>query len=209
MASTPEPSTRSSLLDRLRRDPADQEAWGAFAECYGRLIYGWCRHWRLQEADAQDVTQDVLLILSQRLKTFTYDPSLGFRNWLHTVTRHAWLAFAEGRRRAPAAGGGGPVELLLEEVAAREDLVQRLQEQFDHELLEMAMDRVRRRVEPHTWEAFRLLALEQRPAAEAARRLGMKVATAYVARGKVRKMVRAELRRLEQGPPPGPPEGGS
>jgi RNA polymerase sigma-70 factor (ECF subfamily) len=94
-------------------------------------------------------------------------------------------------------------------VAAREDLVQRLQEQFDHELLEMAMGSVRQRVEPRTWEAFRLLALEQQPAAEAARRLGMKVATAYVARGKVQKMVREELRRLEQGHPPGAPEEGS
>jgi hypothetical protein len=28
---------------RVRRLPADQRAWGAFAERCGRTTYGWCR----------------------------------------------------------------------------------------------------------------------------------------------------------------------
>ena len=52
--------TRITLLGRLRRDPTNQAAWAEFVDHYGARIYGWCRKWNLQEADAQDVTQNVL-----------------------------------------------------------------------------------------------------------------------------------------------------
>ena len=52
--------TRITLLGRLQRDPSDPQAWSEFVAHYGRKIYGWCRHWGLQDADAQDVTQYVL-----------------------------------------------------------------------------------------------------------------------------------------------------
>src|SRR5947207_2353024 len=70
-------------------------------------------------------------------------------------------------------------------------------EQFDLELLEEAQRRVRLRVEPHTWEVFRLLTFEALPGAEAAARVGMKVSAAYVAKSKVQKMLQEELGRLE------------
>ena len=53
--------TRITLLFRLRRDPGDAEAWAEFVEHYGGKILGWCRAWHLQDADARDVTQAVLL----------------------------------------------------------------------------------------------------------------------------------------------------
>ena len=56
--------TSLTLLDRLRRDPKDQAAWSEFVARYGPRILQWCRGWGLQESDAQDVTQDVLLKLS-------------------------------------------------------------------------------------------------------------------------------------------------
>ncbi len=194
---SPEPSTRASLLERLRRSPTDQEAWREFVDCYGPHIYAWCRHWNLQAADAEDVTQSVLAVLAVRMKSFTYDPALRFRGWLRTVTRNAWSAFVEQRRRAAPGSGGAELARRLETAEAREDLVRRLEEEFDQELLATAMERVRGRVEPPTWDAFRLTALEQRPAAEVAVRVGMKVATVYVARSKVQRLVREELARLD------------
>jgi RNA polymerase sigma-70 factor (ECF subfamily) len=189
-----EPSTHPSLLERLRHDPTDQEAWRQFVARYGPHIYGWCRHWHLQDADAEDVTQTVLTILAVRMKTFAYDPALRFRGWLRTVTRHAWSAFVESRGNAPAAA---PLR-QLETVEAGDDLVRRLQEQFDGELLQRAMANVQGRVAPHTWTAFRRLALQGRPAAAVAAELGLKVATVYVARSKVQRMLRSEVERLEK-----------
>lgn len=196
MAHDPLPTTHATLLNQLRQDPSDQAGWDEFVERYGPHIYRWCRKWNLQDADAEDVTQNVLLELSDKLRTFEYDPSRSFRGWLKTVAHHAWRDFEDGRRRAGAAERGTPDPMLTLE--AREDLVRKLEEAFDLELLEAAKARVRLRVAPHTWEAFRLLALEGLPAAEVAARVRLQVAMVYVAKSKVQKMLQEEIRKLEK-----------
>ena len=60
--------TRITLLGRLRHDPNNQAVWAEFVEHYGGRIYGWCLKWNLQEADVQDVTQNVLLKLAEKLR---------------------------------------------------------------------------------------------------------------------------------------------
>jgi RNA polymerase sigma-70 factor (ECF subfamily) len=197
MVDGPLPTTRVTLLARLRQDPTDQAAWGVFVERYGRHIYRWCRQWQLQDADAEDVTQDILVKLAQKLRAFAYDPSRSFRGWLKTLAHHAWRDFVDSPRRARAAAGDRQVWELMQTLEAREDLIQKLQEAFDHELLEAAKVRVRLRVAPHTWEAFRLVALEGLPVAEVAAAVQMQVAMVYVAKGKVQKMLQEEIHKLE------------
>src|SRR5438067_9189575 len=97
--------TSPTLLGRLGRCPTDQAAWNAFVDRYGPKIYAWCLHWRLQKADAEDVTQNVLLKLSHTLVGFTYDPSKSFRAWLKTITRHALSDFLDSRK--PGTQGTG------------------------------------------------------------------------------------------------------
>jgi RNA polymerase sigma-70 factor (ECF subfamily) len=191
-----ESKTSATLLARLRQVPADQAAWTQFTERYGRKIYGWCLRWNLQGADAEDLTQDVLLKLAEKMQTFVYDPTKSFRAWLKTVARHAWSDSRSGRKAAVAAGGSQAL-MLLQTVEAREDLVRRLEEEFDRELLDEAMTRVRLRVMPRTWEAFERTALQGQSGAEAAQVLGMKVATVFVARSKVQKMLQEEMQKLE------------
>jgi RNA polymerase sigma-70 factor (ECF subfamily) len=192
-----ESQTSATLLARLRQVPADQAAWVQFTERYGRKIYAWCRRWNLQRADAEDLTQDVLLKLAEKMQTFDYDPTKSFRGWLKTIARHAWSDSWSGRNAAVAAGGSQALE-LLQTVEAREDLVRRLEEDFDHELLDEAMARVRMRVRPRTWEAFARTALQGQSGAEAAQGLGMKVATVFVARSKVQKMLQEEMQKLDE-----------
>ena len=201
MARNPDSETSLTLLARLRDTPADQSAWGQFVARYGRKIYGWCRHWGLKKADAEDVTQEVLLKLAIKMHDFSYRRSGSFRAWLKTLTHHAWQDFATSRRRAGAAAGGSAIRDLLHTVEAREDLLARLGEEFDRELLEAAAARVRQRVQPHTWDAYRLTALEGLSGAETAQQLGMKVATVFVAKSKVQRMLQEEIQRLEGGDP--------
>jgi RNA polymerase sigma-70 factor (ECF subfamily) len=192
------PSTSTALLRRLRQDPADQAAWVEFVRRYGPEVYRWCRHWRLQAADAEDVTQAVLVRLSARMRTFAHDPARSFRAYVRTLARYAWCDFLEASKQPGAGGGGSDVRRLLETVEAGNDLVRRLDEQFDQEVLAEAQARVQQRVEPHTWEAFRLTALEGLSGAEAAARLGLKVATVYKAKSKVQQMLHEEVARLDQ-----------
>lgn len=189
--------TWHTLLGRLQRDPTNPQAWASFVDHYGPRIYRWCRRWGLQEADAQDVTQDVLLRLATRLRDFAYDPRRSFRGWLRTLTHNAWHDHLENRRRPGQGSGDSQVQQQLYSAEAREDLLRQLDEEFDRELLEEAMHRVQVRVEARTWNAFRLLAIEGRTGAEVAGQLEMKVATVFVARSKVQRMLREEVRRLE------------
>src|SRR6516164_1369001 len=117
--------TSGTLLRRVR-SPLDQEAWNEFVELYGRKIYGWCRQWGLQEADAEDVTQDVLLRLASKLRAFAYDPSRSFRGWLRTLTHHAWSDFLQSRKLPGGGTGDNQVTQALERVEARDDLTRRL-----------------------------------------------------------------------------------
>jgi RNA polymerase sigma-70 factor (ECF subfamily) len=86
---------------------------------------------------------------------------------------------------------------MLHSVEVRADLLQHLEAEFDRELLEEAMARVRLRVAPQTWEAFRLTALEGLSGADAAERIPMQVAQVFVAKRRVQKMLSAEIAKLE------------
>jgi RNA polymerase sigma-70 factor (ECF subfamily) len=187
--------THSSLLARLRQEPADQSAWGDFTARYGPRLLAWCRHWGLQQADAEDVTQMVLVRLAAKMRGFTYDPGRSFRGWLKTLARHAWSDFVADRRRTPDAGPAAWEALLT--VPAGDDLQERLREAFELDLLEAAAERVRARVTPQTWEAFRLTALEGLSGAEAASQLEMQVAAVFKAKSNVQRMLREEIQALE------------
>jgi RNA polymerase sigma-70 factor (ECF subfamily) len=197
MSSDPaEPETRASLLLRLRDGAAD-EAWGLFVDRYGPLVREWCRRWGLQPADADDVTQVVLLKLATHLRQFRYDPARRFRGFLRTVAHNAWRDFLSDRDRGAVGTGDTAVLAALRSEPARDDLTARVEEAFDRELLAAAEARVRARVEPHTWEAFRLTAVDGLSGADAAARLGMQVGTVFKARSKVQRMLREEVGRLE------------
>ena len=191
--------TNPSLLGRLKRDSSDPHAWSDFVRRYGSDILRWCRKWHLQDADAQDITQTVLLKIAQKLRTFDYDAKRSFRAYLKTLTRYAVADFLE--ERTPGKGQGGSVALeQLHAVEARDDLLMHLESAFDQELLEKAMEMVQARVEAHTWEAFSLMAFEGLSGAEIAARLNLKIATVFKARSKVQQMLREQVKILEADP---------
>jgi len=195
-------SRTGSVLLVLLKDPADPLAWKSFVERYGPKIYGWCRKWRLQEADAQDVTQNVLTKLVQKLGTFAYDPNKGtFRGWLKTVTHHAWRDYVESQERAGRCRQDSEFLQRLESLEARDDLLKSLDEAFDLELLAEAQARVQLRVTPRDWQIFQELAVEARPGPAVAKELHMTVTAVLMAKSRVQKKLREEVRRLEDASP--------
>src|SRR5262245_36301850 len=172
----------SVLLRRLREAPADDIAWTDFVRRYGPCIYRWCRQWRLGDADALDVTQNVLAKLFVRLPTFTHDRTRSFRAWLKTVTDHAWRDYLDGRGRPGQGSGDSEVLDALSSLPARDDLVRRLEREYDLELLTEAVRRVQARVEPHTWQAYHLVTHEGLSTAEVAERLRMQPPMVLVAK---------------------------
>ncbi len=167
--------TSASLLGRVCSAETDEGAWTEFVERYAPRIYGWCRQYHLQQSDAEDVTQTVLSKLFRRLRSFQYNTDLSFRGWLRKVTQDTLSDFFRDRRRREVAEGGSEMLALICTIEAREQLEQRLEELFDLELLDEAIQRVQQRVLPNRFRAYEMTAIEGRPGAEVAAELKMKV----------------------------------
>ena len=188
MAGDPD-ATSLSLLELLQREPDNQPAWNRFVKSYGHRVYGWCLSYRLQVADAEEMTQQVLLKLVQKLPEFRYDRSKGrFSGWLKTLTNNTisdlfksfhWQRF----------------EHLATE-PAREALHAGLDAEWRKEVLDLACQRVRRQVGDRAWQAFWLKEHDGLSGAEAAKRLGMPLGTYYPTYSRVKKLLQDECRRL-------------
>jgi RNA polymerase sigma-70 factor (ECF subfamily) len=183
--------TSLTLLARLK-DRADAAAWTEFVRRYSPRIYRWCTHWGLQPADAEDVTQEVLVKLARAIDR--YRPGEGsFRAWLKVITVHGLADHHKARGRAVAGSGESAVQRLLENEAAREALAQDLETE---EYLEFIETRARPHFEPRVWECWRLVVREGKPPAEVAAALGINPANVRQYKHRVQKRIEAEFAAL-------------
>ncbi|MEZ5965492.1 MAG: sigma-70 family RNA polymerase sigma factor [Planctomycetota bacterium] len=181
------PQTRSGLLSRLR-DSADQEAWSEFVDLYGPVIDRWCRRRGLQEADAADVMQTVLIDVARAIRGFRYDRRKGyFRGWLATfVRRHVSALSTQGRRRRLSLCSS---EGLDARQHAPEDADAAWDEDLARQRFRRAAGRARADFHDRTWRAFWRTAVDGAPAEALADELGMTVGAVYVARCRVLKRI--------------------
>lgn len=192
------PETQPSLLLRLR-DPQDGRAWSQFAELYAPLIHGFARKHGLQDADAADLTQEVLRLVAGAVKGLDYDPKRGsFRAWLFTVVRNQVRKFL-GRRRQHEQGIGGTaaVDLLVQKHAPEEDLAAEWNEEYQRRLFAYAADQVRGDFSAATWQAFWQTGVRGRNAKEVAAELGITVAAVYLAKGRVMARLKEQIHQLQ------------
>jgi RNA polymerase sigma-70 factor (ECF subfamily) len=118
MADLASRQTPPSLLIRIR-DARDVESWRAFVDLYGPLIYRYGRRHGLQDADAADVTQEVLAKVARSMRDFAYQPERGrFRDWLGLLTHRTLLNWLEKQRGQISATGGNDSGDALTRVVA-------------------------------------------------------------------------------------------
>ena len=189
-------STNALLLERLQSNPWDESAWDELVRGYSPAIRRWCRGWGLQSADADDVTQAVLVKLAHKMAVFRYDRSGSFRGYLKSLTRYA-VADALELLRLQGLTGDTVIDWLAIE-DTRNELARCLETEFRQDLFREALSRVARRVDPKTMEIFLLLSRDRRTGAEVAALQGKTVAAVYMAKSRVIAMVREEIRTLSR-----------
>jgi RNA polymerase sigma-70 factor (ECF subfamily) len=188
-------ATSPSLLVRLR-DAEDDKAWSQFVDLYAPLVFGLAGRHGLQEADAADLTQEVLLAVSRGIRTLEYDPRRGsFRGWLFTVARNKLRNLLAARQR-PGRGSGDPdAQQRLEELPAREEEQGAWWDQeYERRVFAWAARQVRGAFRDTTWQAFWQTAVEGKTGPQVARALGLSVAAVYLAKGRVTDRLRAVIR---------------
>ena len=190
-------TTRQSLILRVR-DSEDLEAWSVFVDIYGPLIYQYGRRRGLQDADAADLTQDVLQEVVRRIDRFNYDSELGrFRNWLLVIARYKLSH--QVRKNGRHKGVGDTANLrVLEQQSGPDELAERWESEYRSHLFRWAAEQVRAEVSDQSWNAFWGTAVESKAAAEVANVLGMKVGAVYVAKSRVLLRIREVIASVDE-----------
>ena len=191
------PETRESLI-LLVKDPANLAAWEQFVDLYRPVIVRIARARGLQDADADDLSQQVLVAVAGAVGRWEKsDMATRFRHWLRRIARNAIInAFT---RRPPDLGtGSSSVQDLLSCEPApdeRNDLL--IETEVRRELYLRAARIVRTDVNEDTWQAFEMTVLNDLSGADAARELGKTIGAVYAARSRVMKRLRDAVTELE------------
>ena len=202
--------TRASLLARLK-NAEDHSSWNEFYQLYEGLIFAAARRAGLNEHEAREVVQDTLISVARKMPGFTYDPAKdSFKGWLLTVTR--WrirdqLAKRPGqpardpRLASPARDEEGTQTATIDRVPdpAGSDLAAIWDQEWEAQLLQTALARIRRQVHPQHYQIYYLHVILGQSPREVARALGVSTARIYLAKHRVGNLIKKEIRRLSEG----------
>jgi RNA polymerase sigma factor (sigma-70 family) len=192
--------TRSSLLKRLKAwdNAAD---WKEFFDTYQRSIHGLALKCGLNHAEAEEVVQETMVAVARQMPGFEYDRSIGsFKGWLFTITRRAIGKQIAKRARNPSnPAGAAEVPPELEAIPdPAPGFEERWEEDWRHNLMEIAVDRVRRRVSPKQFQIFDLYVHQQLPMEQVTQMLNVNAAQVYMAKLRVAAAIRSEVSLLEK-----------
>ena len=191
--------TRATLIARLR-DWRDQSSWQEFFDTYWKLIYGIALKGGLTDAEAQDVVQETMIGVAQRMPAFKYDPAIGsFKAWLLNLTR--WRIADQFRNRGrhtaepdPHAAKSGP-----EAIDPISDSLSRAWEaEWEKTLLDAAIARVKRRLDPQKFQVFDFYVNKGWPPEKVARTFDLSVDQVYLSKHRITQLIQEEVRRLEK-----------
>jgi RNA polymerase sigma-70 factor (ECF subfamily) len=180
--------TRASLLSRVR-DTSNDAAWREFQALYRDLLIRFCRRRSIQEADADDIVQNVMTSLARSLPGFVYDPKRGrFRDYLFRCVRSALSDWGACQKRAGAAvplldtdGPGGP-----------SDAARALEQEWVDHHFRLAIEELSRTAEPVALEILRAT-LAGRSVRDIARAIGAQEAAVYKSQQRLRDRLRARV----------------
>ena len=191
------PETNESLLLKLR-DAEDAAAWERFVAVYRPAVYRLARRRGLQNADAEDLAQQVMGNVSRVIGEWRKDVARGsFRSWLFRIARNACIN-AVTRAPRDAARGGTSVEEQLQQWPASEDAINRLvEDEHQRAVFRWVAEEVQSEFQDATWLAFRLTTVDGLSVEQAAEELGKTVGSIYASRSRVMRRLKKKVRDFQ------------
>jgi RNA polymerase sigma factor (sigma-70 family) len=196
--------TRKSLLTRLKNWD-DQEGWREFFETYWRLIYSVAIKSGFADAEAQDIVQDTIVAVAKKMRNFKYDPKIGsFKAWLLLNTRsrivERWrkkrLPIAEETPQKDATARTATVERIPD--TAGQSLDEVWEAEWKKNLLQQALEGVKKQVAPKQFQIFDLYVLQETPIEAITRALGVSAGQVYLAKHRISEVLKDELKKVER-----------
>ena len=153
--------TPVTLLQRLRGQ-ADPKAWQRLVELYTPLLQIWLRRHLVQDADSDDLVQEVLAVLIREVPQFQHNGQRGaFRTWLRALLVNRLRVFWRKRALTPDATGDSGFLLRLSELEdPHSPLSDQWNEEHDRQVVRRCLQMVASDFEATTWQAFHRLTLD-------------------------------------------------
>lgn len=199
-------ATRQSLLSRLK-NWADQESWKVFFDTYWKLIYNTAIKAGLTDAEAQDVVQETIISVMKSIPDFKYDAERGsFKGWLLKLTRWRIVDQMQKRqqgidhrkRETRTSTRTATVERLPDPNGMK--LEEAWEEEWEQNLTDAAIERVKRKVDPKHYQIFDLYAVKGWPVMKVARTLKTNRGRVYLIKHRITNLIRKEIERLQTQP---------
>jgi RNA polymerase sigma factor (sigma-70 family) len=196
--------TRQSLLNRLK-DWEDDESWREFFGIYRKLLFSFALKAGLSNQESEEVVQETVISVAKTIKEFEYDADrCSFKSWLrHLAQKRIADAFRKRGRQpqlhdtlASEAARTPTIERVPDHSAR--DLDQLWQEQWEKELLDAALARVKAQVSSEQYQLFDFYVLKKMPVGKVAAALGTSTAQVYLAKHRISRLIKKEVSRLEK-----------
>ncbi len=186
-------NTSYTLLQRAH-DTSDQKAWDRFVAHYRRFIVYVLRELGVPESDLNDLTQQILIGLTNDLPSYDRERS-SFRTWLGVVIRNAALSHFRRLKCRPVDAHG--LWETLPEDGSREptEIDSWIEKEWETYIASKAMEQVRQAFTGQAIEVFEL-GLDGHSASRIAEKTGLSVASVYTLRKRVKKRLYLEVRAL-------------
>lgn len=196
--------TRISLLGRVKA--GDEASWTDFYNKYKELIRRFGNRRGLKKEEIDDLIQNVMLELSHK-GLENYDPELlpnvgenyektrgRFRYYLLGITyNQAMKIFAERKGHISI---DAPEYQVFE--PAIDDWEKIWDEEWKHFAVNVALEMLKKRVEPKTYQAFHMNAIQGRPVQDVATFLGMSKESVYQHKHRCLDILKESISNLEE-----------
>jgi RNA polymerase sigma-70 factor (ECF subfamily) len=167
-------------------------------ELYAPLIRAWLRRYDVQDSDAADLVQEVLLAVSTDLIKFEHPEKPGaFRGWLKAILINRLRKFWRDRDRGPLAPGDSDMDAKLAQLGdPASEMSQIWNREHDQYVLSQLLALAEPHFAPKTWQAFRRVALDGTKADVVAQELGISLNAVFIAKARVLNRLRQDAQGL-------------
>jgi len=186
------PSTSKTLLDRIAA--GDEISWDEFYTRYCGIVRGLAKYNGLNDAEADDICQQVMLQFFKQSRTFKFDPDIArFRTYFGRIIR-AKIMDHYRRKKEELPGE-------MEEQAVEDRSDELFLAEWRKLILKEAEAELKNRVAPETFQAYELYAVQNRPVEKVAAYLGCSVNQVYQAKKRCFAMMREILLKMNEQDP--------
>ena len=173
-------STRQSLLQAARE--GENEAWNRLFCMYKPLIHWWIVSNKISEHDADELAQEVLVVVLRKLTDFEHSGNVGaFRRWLRVITTNQIRAMIRKRRKVTLVDN----EVLSEQIVASDELAQLWDLQHDQFVIAGILDWLREIFDAKSIQIFEELVLKGGEPASVAQDFGVSVGSVYSIKSRI------------------------